>query len=416
MGQLAPTSPIIIRGSLIEVRGPRLHVRLPSATIGDYLAVTRTDSTDPLIAQVVALSETHAIATPLGATTALRIGAEVLVRPHEQRKISSHQLVGCLVNAHGSIVTRFAAAPRERSPCPHTNTYQQFVTGIRAIDTLCAIAHGQRVAFLAEPGVGKSTLLHAIAKHSTADINIFALIGERRREVTELTHNYLSSTDWQKTIVIASTSDEAAAVRKRAFNTALTIAESFRDEGKRVLLIVDSLTRFVRALREVGLVAGEIPVRRGYPASVFAELPKYIERIGQNDHGSITALLSMLRTGELDEDPMVEEVLSLVDGHILLSKNLAEKGCYPAIDVSHSLSRLARHIQTKDVAAQCTVLRQTVRQITEYEEMRFFTNSTTEELSRILSRKSAIEDFLFQDVLKPSCLIESLRHLQRLAA
>ena len=271
--------------------------------------------------------------------------------------------------------------------------------GIRALDTALTCAEGQRLGIFAAAGVGKSTLLAQIMRHTQAEIVVLALIGERGREVRAFVEEALGSAGLQRAVVVVATSDRPAMERIKAAYTATAIAETFRDRGRKVLLLMDSITRFVRAKREVGLAAGEPPVRRGLPPSVFAELPRLLERSGNGRRGSITALYTVLMEGEAEEDPVAEEVKSLLDGHIVLSSALAEKGHYPAIDVLRSVSRCQNAVLPEERRALVHRLR---RLLAEYESVELLvklgeykagSNALADEA---LAHIEAIEGFLRQ--------------------
>ena len=217
---------------------------------------------------------------------------------------------------------------------------ETFTTGVRAIDALVTVGVGQRVGVFAPAGVGKSTLLGMLARHGRSEINVIALIGERGREVREFIEDALGEEGLRRSVIVVSTSERPAMERVRAAHAATAIAEGFRSRGARVLLMMDSVTRFARALREIGLAAGEPAVRRGFPPSVFAELPRLFERTGNDDKGSITAFYSVLLEDEDSSDPVGEEVRSILDGHVILSRALSKQGQFPAIDVLASLSRV----------------------------------------------------------------------------
>jgi FliI/YscN family ATPase len=217
-------------------------------------------------------------------------------------------------------------------------------TGIRAIDLCCPIGFGQRIGLFAGPGVGKSTLLGIIAKNASVDRIVISLVGERGREVKEFIEESLGAEGLQRSIIIVSTSDEPPIRRKLAAMSATRIAEYFRDRGERVLLLIDSLTRTARAIRDVSLSAGELPVRQGYTASVFEELPRILERAGTSPSGSITAIYTILAEALEEQDILSEEMKSLLDGHIVLDRKLAQSGLFPAINVTKSLSRLTHRL------------------------------------------------------------------------
>jgi FliI/YscN family ATPase len=213
-------------------------------------------------------------------------------------------------------------------------------TGVRAIDGLLTVGEGQRVGVFAAAGVGKSTLLGMLARNTEADINVIALIGERGREVRDFLEHDLGPEGLRRSVLVVATSNEPSLVRLKAAYVATAIAEYFRDQGRKVILMMDSVTRFARALREVGLAAGEPPARAGFPPSVFSELPRLLERTGNSDKGSITAFYTVLVEGDDMTEPIADETRSILDGHIILSRNLAATGHYPAVDVSNSVSRV----------------------------------------------------------------------------
>jgi FliI/YscN family ATPase len=221
-------------------------------------------------------------------------------------------------------------------------------TGIRAIDGMLAVGEGQRVGIFSAAGVGKSTLLGMLAQKTEADINVIALVGERGREVRDFLEQDLGAEGLRRSVVVVATSNEPSLVRQKAAYVATAIAEYFRDQGKRVLLAMDSITRFARALREVGLATGEPPARAGFPPSVFNELPRLLERTGNSDRGSITAFYTILVEADDMNEPVADEVRSILDGHIVLSRTLAALNHYPAIDVGQSISRVMTMVANAD--------------------------------------------------------------------
>src|SRR5690606_37263868 len=262
-------------------------------------------------------------------------------------------LLGRVLDAHGKPIDdrgplrAMAEAPiYAPSPNPLTRKVieRPFSTGVRAIDSVLSVGEGQRLGIFAVAGGGKSTLLGMLARGGDADVNVIALVGERGREVNEFIHDNLGAEGLAKSVIVVATSDRPALERSRAAWVATAIAEHFRDKGKRVLLLLDSVTRFARALRDVGLAVGEPPARRGFPPSVFSALPRLFERAGNNDKGSITAFYTVLAEDEGGGDPIVEEVRSILDGHIVLSRKLAAAHHYPAIDVLTSLSRVMTRV------------------------------------------------------------------------
>jgi type III secretion protein N (ATPase) len=248
------------------------------------------------------------------------------------------------------------------SPMTRRMIEKQMSTGVRVIDAMTTFAEGQRIGIFAPAGVGKSTLLGMLARGAQSDINVIALIGERGREVREFVELIMGEQGMARSVVVCATSDRSSIERAKAAYVATAIAEHFRDEGRRVLLMMDSLTRFARAGREIGLAAGEPPARRGFPPSVFAELPRLLERAGMGETGSITALYTVLAEDESGNDPIAEEVRGVLDGHLILSREIAAKNRYPAIDVLGSLSRVMPQVVSREYLAASTRLRQLLAQ------------------------------------------------------
>jgi type III secretion protein N (ATPase) len=272
-------------------------------------------------------------------------------------------------------------------------------TGVRVIDGLLTLGEGQRVGLFAGSGVGKSTLLGAIARGTAADVVVVALVGERGREVGEFLEHSLGADGRKKSVVVVATSDAPALERLRAAQVATAYAEHFRDRGKRVMLLVDSVTRFARAQREVGLSAGEPPARRGYPPSVFAMLPRLLERSGQGERGSITAIYTVLVEGGDMDEPIADEVRGIVDGHVVLDRTIAARGRYPAVDVTVSLSRVMTSIVDKGHREAARRMRDLVAL---YEAKRdlvllgAYAKGTDKELDRAIELMPQIEAFLRQ--------------------
>ena len=296
---------------------------------------------------------------------------------------------------------------------------EPFVTGLRAIDGLLTLGIGQRIGLFSGSGVGKSTLLGALARASEVDAVVIALVGERGREVREFLDECLGEDGRKRSILVVTTSDACALERIRAAQTATAVAESLRDSGLRVLLLVDSITRFARALREVGLAAGEPPARRGYPPSVFAALPRLLERAGKSDLGSITAVYTVLVEGDDLEEPVADEVRSIVDGHIVLDRQLASHGHYPAIDIIKSVSRVMPRVINEERLMSSRQLRQL---IATYEQRRdliilgAYVKGSDTDVDRAILARSHIEAFLRQGGLDRSDFNTTWSNVERIAS
>jgi len=313
------------------------------------LCELRSRQNVPLRAEVVGFRGSSAILTPFGDISGLSNETEVIAT---HRRFSIPTGVGLLgrvldgfgnpMDARGPLEGGRPAPVDADPPAPLLRKPIERVceTGIRAVDALLTVGQGQRIAVVAPVGVGKTTLMGMLARGTRADVNVIALIGERGREVVEFVERTLGPEGLKRSVVVVTTSDRPAVERAKCAQVATAIAEGFRREGKHVLLLVDSITRYARALREIGLASGEAPTRRGFPPSVFAALPRLLERAGNDDRGAITAFYTLLLEGDEEGDPIAEEVRSLLDGHLQLSRSQAQAGLFPAIDVLGSLSRV----------------------------------------------------------------------------
>lgn len=339
-------------GRLTGVLANRLETDLPGLAIGEICRLDPGNGAEPILAQVVGLSGDGSILTPLGATDGLSPATRVapLWRPLDAALGAG--MLGGVFDGLGrptdgrafAASERRSLSPRAVNPLSRPLVDRPAATGIRAVDGLLTLGIGQRIGVFGSAGTGKTSFVGMLARNFNADVVVMGLIGERGREIREFLDRQLPPATRARSVVIAATSDMPAMERVAGAHLAATVAEYFRDQDQHVLLIIDSVTRFARALREVGLSAGEAAVRRGFPPSVYAELPRLIERGGRTDAGSITAIYTVLAEDETGDDPIVEEVQSLADGHIHLSKKLAQSGHYPAIDVLKSNSRLMSEI------------------------------------------------------------------------
>ncbi len=338
-------------GRVDRVVGLVVHATLPGVALGEVVAIDRGTGRLPLRAEVVGFRGEQAIALPLGELAGVRAAAAVwrTGKPLELR--CGDDLLGRVLDGTGAPIDggpALTGAPRPVAgaapdPMARPPISAALPTGVRAIDAMLTIGRGQRVGIFAAAGVGKSTLLAQLARGVASDVIVLCLVGERGRELAELLGDELAAVR-ARTVAVCATSDAPPLVRLRAVEVATTIAEAFRDRGRHVVLLVDSLTRVARAQREVGLSAGEPVARHGYPPSVFALLPRLIERAGASSAGPITGIYAVLVAGDDHDEPIADEVRGLVDGHVVLSRRLAQRGHFPPIDVVASTSRLMHRV------------------------------------------------------------------------
>jgi len=355
-------------GRVVQAYGTSLRVTGLHARVGQRCKIADKRTDQVLYADVVGLNDGEAILYPLGSLSGVAVDSEVTLVEEQAYVSVSDSMRGQVLDAlgaplDGSQLDEGKGYPLETdSPNPLTRQLinKPFQTGVKIIDSLLTVGVGQRMGIFAMAGGGKSTLLAMLAKNSEADVVVVALIGERGREVREFIDHSLGPDGLARSVLVVATSDRPAMERVKAAQTATAIAEGFRDQGLRVLLLMDSVTRFARAMREIGLSIGEPAVRRGFPPSVFAELPKLFERTGNSDAGSITAFYTVLAEDEDGSDPIAEETRSILDGHIVLTRKLGEKGQYPAIDPLLSVSRVFPNIVNEAHQAAALKTRQLI--------------------------------------------------------
>jgi flagellum-specific ATP synthase len=353
-------------GVVIEVVGLIVEVGGLKAGVGDMLRVL-TSTPVPLDLEVIGFRAGRLLATPLGPVAGVRPGAHVRHSTRGANFPIGPGMLGRIFDAFGEPLDEKPAPPTVanrplRSPPPlaisRKSIEKPFATGVRAIDAMLTLGQGQRVGIFAGSGVGKTTLLGMICRSSQADVNVIGLVGERGREVNDFLRTSLGEDGLARSVVVVATSDQPPLVRTRAAEAATTVAEHFRDQGKNVLLVMDSVTRFAMSLREAALASGEPPATKGYPPSVFAALPRLLERTGTGSgRGIITALYTVLVEGDDLSDPIADAVRGILDGHIVLSRKLAERGHFPAIDVLQSVSRLAPVVASAPQVRAAAVVR-----------------------------------------------------------
>lgn len=395
-------------GRLIECNGLVLEANGPDAYLGELCRVHPKGQGNPVLCEVVGFRDGRLLLMPYGSVQGVspessveRVGRafDIAVGP---------ELLGRVVDAfcepldEAGDLNLSQSSPRNRepiNPLKREPISRILETGVRAVDTLHTIGKGQRIGIFAGSGVGKSTLLGMMARNMSADVNVIALIGERGREVWDFIHGALGEDGLKRSVVVVATADQPALVRTHAVQTATAIAESFRDAGKDVLLIMDSITRFAMAQREIGLSIGEPPTTRGYTPSVFSMLPQLLERCGNFKKGSITAIYSVLVEGDDMNEPVADHMRAVLDGHIVLSRELAARGHYPAIDVTHSISRLLPALAVPD---ECALARRTVELVSRVENARDLVDmgayhaGSNPELDEALERIPAINTVLTQ--------------------
>jgi type III secretion protein N (ATPase) len=349
--RLAESAALRATGTVRSVTGLAVRVALPGARVGDVIQLVRRG--DPLLAEIVGFDQGEAVAVPLGDMAGLGPDDPVVATGGPLEVQGGPSLLGRVLDGLGRpldgtpLPAGLRSVPVDRAPPPalaRQPVTRPLATGVRAIDAFTTLGIGQRMGLFAGSGVGKSSLLGAIARGTGADAVVVALVGERGREVGDFLEHALGERGRRRSIVVVATSDAPALERLRAVQVATAQAECLRDEGASVMLLVDSITRVARAQREVGLAAGEPPARRGYPPSVFALLPRLLERSGQADRGSITALYTVLVEGGDMDEPIADEVRGILDGHIVLERAIAARGHYPAIDITASLSRVMGNV------------------------------------------------------------------------
>ncbi len=353
-------------GVVLEIVGLMTEVGGLSAKVGDVLQVVSDNST--LDIEVTGFRSGRLLATPLGEIAGVRPGARVVRSDRGTHVGVGPGLLGRILDAFGDaadegpppvVVDKYPVQAAPPPPVARRPIQRPFSTGVRAVDGLLTLGCGQRVGIFAGAGVGKSTLLGMICRASQADVNVIGLVGERGRELNDFVRSALGAEGLARSVLVAATSDQPPLVRARGAHTATAIAEYFRDQGKSVLLVMDSVTRYAMALREAALAMGEPPATKGYPPSVFAALPRLLERAGTSGgNGVITALYTVLVEGDDMTDPVADSVRSILDGHVVLTRELADRGHFPAIDVLQSVSRLAPSLMSKAHARAVIAVRE----------------------------------------------------------
>jgi len=354
---LREMDPVRVNGKVIQIIGLTVESEGPDASIGDVCSIHPMKGGKPVLAEVVGFRDNRVLLMPLGDLHSVGPGCDVVATGNPLTVQVGSELLGKVLDGLGRPLDgsrlsvrmpHYSTNNTPGNPLNRPRVTTPLGVGVRAIDGLLTVGQGQRIGIFAGSGVGKSTLLGMIARNTSADVNVIALIGERGREVLEFVEKDLGPEGLARSVVIVATSDQPALIRMKGALIATTIAEYFRDRGMNVMLMMDSVTRYAMALREVGLAIGEPPATRGYTPSVFAALPKLLERAGTGPTGSITAFYTVLVDGDDMNEPIADAVRGILDGHIVLHRNLANKGHFPAIDVLSSVSRVMKDIVSEE--------------------------------------------------------------------
>ncbi len=422
-------------GRVAQVTGLVIETDGPNVGLGDVCEIRpRTEgagsganAAPPLYAEVVGFREHRLLLMPLGEIGAIGPGVEVVACPSASTLSVGPGLIGRILDGlgnpmdgRGSLRDAPASYPLKGvppNPLRRERIRQSFETGVRAIDLFTPVGRGQRLGIFAGSGVGKSSLMGMIAKGSEAEINVIALIGERGRELREFIEKDLGEEGMARSVVVAATSDQPAPVRLRAALTATAVAEWFRDQGRSVLFMMDSVTRFAMAQREIGLAVGEPPASRGYPPSVFALLPRLLERTGAGERGTITAFYTVLVEGDDLNEPVADTVRGILDGHIVLTRALATANHFPAIDVLESISRLNREVSTSEQLAQVGLARDLMAVYRRNEDLisvGAYARGSNPKLDLAVERRGAFESLLRQGLDEHSSRGEGHEQLTRI--
>jgi flagellum-specific ATP synthase len=409
-----------VQGLLIESRGPQ-------AVIGELCHIIAPRGRGLIHAEVVGLREEMVQLMVYEETGGIEVGNRVVASGTCLEVPVSDKLLGRVLDPLGNpadgkgeidAAALYPVMASPPDPLSRPRVSQRLVTGIRAIDGLLAVGRGQRLGIFAGSGVGKSTLLGMIARNTSADVNVVALIGERGREVNDFIEKDLGAEGLARSVLIVTPSNSPHLARLRGAYVATAVAEYFRDRGLDVMLLFDSITRFARAQREIGLASGEPPATRGYPPSMFDSMPKLLERCGTSERGTITGFYTILVDGDDMDEPVADTVRGILDGHIILSRNMAQRYHYPAIDILGSVSRLAREVSSKEEIKAAGIVRRHMAVYAEAEDLinvGAYHAGSNPGIDAAIEKHMAIEGFLVQETEERSSLEDTLRGLGDIA-
>jgi flagellum-specific ATP synthase len=417
-----------ISGKITQIVGLVIESQGPSVNLGDLCYISPRNDGATIPAEVVGFRQNRVLLMPIGEMQGIGPGCEVF-SAHQALKVNvGHHLLGRILDGLGNpmdgkgplmVQTEYPLHSAPPHPLARSRIEKKLSVGVRAIDGLMTLGRGQRVGIMAGSGVGKSTLLGMIARNTEADINVIALVGERGREVREFIERDLGEEGLKRSVVVVATSDQPALVRIKGAMTATAIAEYFRDQGLDVVLMMDSVTRFAMAQREVGLTVGEPPATRGYTPSVFAMLPKLLERSGTGEKGSITGIYTVLVDGDDMNEPIADAVRSILDGHIVLSRSIAAQNHYPAIDVLGSVSRVMLDIVEKEhytAAQRLRSIMATYREAEDLINIGAYATGSNAKIDKAIVAIDSVNAFLQQDVYEKMTADETIVKLLSLTS
>ena len=422
---VADARPIDVKGKVIQVVGTIIKASVPGVKMGEVCILRNPWEGTEVQAEVVGFTKETVLLTALGAMVGISAQTEVIPTRRVHMVPVGDSLLGRVLDGLGRPIDADEKGPLRPdgyypvyadppNPLERKIISKPISLGVKALDAMLTCGEGQRMGIFAAAGGGKSTLLAQIVRNTEADVTVLALIGERGREVREFIEKDLGPEGLAKSVVVCSTSDRSAMERLKAAYVATSIAEYFRDKGKKVLLLMDSVTRFARAQREIGLAAGEPPTRRGFPPSVFSELPKLMERAGNSAKGSITALYTVLVEGDDMTEPVADETRSILDGHIILSRKLAQKNHYPAIDVLQSVSRCQNAIIDAEHKKNAAKLRTLLAKYAEVElllKIGEYRKGADRDTDEAIEKNDAVNSFLKQGLTERPTYGETLAML-----
>jgi flagellum-specific ATP synthase len=415
--------PVRVNGKITQIIGLTIESQGPDVRIGELCSIYPSHSQTPIQAEVVGIRENKVLLMPLGEVQAIGPGCDVVASGKPMMVKAGFPLLGRILDGLGQPIDgkplplgleEVPTHAKPPNPLTRPRIHAPLGVGVRTIDGLLTIGKGQRMGIFAGSGVGKSTLLGMISRNTTADVNVIALIGERGREVLDFVEQNLGEEGLKKSVVIVATSDQPALIRIKGALTATSIAEYFRNQGKDVLLVMDSVTRFAMAQREVGLAIGEPPTTKGYTPSVFAMLPQLLERTGTGPKGSISAMYTVLVDGDDMNEPIADAVRGILDGHIVLDRSIAGKGVFPAIDVLKSASRVMTEITSDE---HLNAARNFTRLLASYNEAEDLINigaykkGSNRDIDLAVRLKPQMDNFLRQGIYEVSNLEESQSYL-----